>query len=127
MFWFRDRHAERLAAIETSVNIIETTLGIVRANVQITRNGVNQMAENLMELAQQTKERADRIDAKGDAILNEFRGVKDKLAEALAKLDEVGSVDDAKAVLRASIDTMDSQLQQFDAALVEEPPVDPVG
>ena len=113
MFWWETIHA---------------TFNAV-ANIARQQRGqnwrLNTMHEDLKELAEQVRTRADMTDAKGDAILALIGDVKAQLAEALAKLEEVGTIEEAKAILRGSVEVLDSQLQQFDAALVADPPVDP--
>lgn len=73
---------------------------------------------------QALKDKAAAIDAKGDAILALLADVKAKLA---AIVDNAADLAAAKAAITEVTGVLDSQLQQFDAALVEEPPVDPVG
>lgn len=71
---------------------------------------------------QALKDRAAAIDAKGDAILALLADVKAKLADIVDGATELA---EAKAAIAEVNGILDSQLAQFDAALVEEPPVDP--
>lgn len=72
---------------------------------------------------QKLKDRAASIDAKGDAILVILADVKAKLSAIVNNATELEA---AKAAIAEVTATLDAQIAEFDAALTEVPPVEPV-
>lgn len=107
MFWWETIHATFI------------TVGNISRELKSQNWRINTMHEDIQAL----KDKAAAIDAKGDAILALLADVKAKLAAIVDNATELAA---AKAAIAEVTVVLDSQLQQFDAALVEEPPVDPV-
>lgn len=106
MFWWQTIH-------ETFVIV-----GNISRELKSQNWRINTMHEDIQAL----KDKAAAIDAKGDAILALLADVKAKLAAIVADVSDLAA---AKAAIVEVNAVLDSQLQQFDAALVEEPPIDP--
>ena len=68
------------------------------------------------------KARAASIDAKGDKILEVLADVRARLKAIADNSTELAAM---KVAVNDVSESLQSQLDQFDAALVEEPPVEP--
>lgn len=90
--------------------------------IQIDTQNLLRQGMTMHEELQALRDRAAAIDSKGDAILALLADVKAKLA---AIVDNAADLEAAKAAITEVTGVLDSQLQQFEAALPPEPPVDP--